>query len=788
MKAIKKKPEIKKKRAEGKPVTSPSKPPGQTNEYLESLFTYANAPIIVWDPQLKITHFNKAFESLTGRKAEEVIGKSIEILFQHDRIKGPIELIAKTLQGEQWHFGEIDIGHLDGSVRTVLWNLATIFAVDGDTPVATIVQGHDITERKKAEEALLKSEELFRSLFDNMLNGFAYCKMLFDQERPQDFIYLNVNKAFETLTGLKNVVGKKVSEVIPDIKESDPELLERYGRVALTGIPEVFEVYLQALKMWFSISVYSPEKEYFVAVFDVITERKKADEELIKNEERFRQITENTEELIWEVDADGLYTYVSPVVEKILGYKPEEVVGKKHFFDFFAPDIKEKIKKSASVYFLRKQVIKKTSNKYVHKQGNIVLIETSGVPILDSKGTLLGYRGVDIDITEHRRLENQLRQSQKMEAVGQLAGGIAHDFNNILTAIYGYASAALRNMVQNDPNRLNIEHLHEAAERAAQLTQSLLTFSRKQIINIKPVGLHEIISNVEKFLVRVIGEDIKVRIVFNESEINVLVDSGQIEQVIMNLATNARDAMTKGGRFTIETALTEIDAQFISNHGFGKPGKYAVVSVTDTGIGMDEETRKRIFEPFFTTKGVGKGTGLGLAMVYGIVKQHDGYINVYSEPGNGTTFRIYLPVAGAGVKAISEENSVETVMPHGTETVLLAEDNETVKRLISDVLGEFGYTVIIANDGQDAVEKFTENRERIQLLLFDMIMPNKNGKEAYEEIRKMNPEIRVIFMSGYTADIIKEKDSLGDNLAFITKPMLPVDLLRKVREALDRGK
>ena len=788
MKARTKKPEVKKKCPEDKPVFSPSTPPGQTNEYLESLFNYANAPIIVWDPQLKITRFNKAFESLTGRKTKEVIGKSLEILFQHDRVKGSMELIAKTLLGERWQIVEIDILHLDGSVRTVLWNSATIFAADGKTPVATIAQGHDITERKRAEEALWKSEELFRSLFDNMLNGFAYCKMLFDRERPQDFIYLNVNKAFETLTGLKNVVGKKVSEVIPDIKESDPGLLERYGRVALTGIPEVFEVYLQALNMWFSISAYSPEKEYFVAVFDVITERKKAEEELRKSKERFEQVTENTEELIWEVDAQGLYTYVSPVVEKILGYKPEEVVGKKHFFDFFAPDIKEKIKKAASEYFLRKQAIKKTSNKYLHKQGNIVLIETSGAPILDSKGILLGYRGVDIDITERRQIENQLRQSQKMEAVGQLAGGIAHDFNNVLTAIYGYGSAALRSMLQSDPNRLNIEHLLEAAERAAQLTQSLLTFSRKQIINIKPVGLHEIISNVEKFLVRVIGEDIKVRIVFNESEINVFADSGQIEQVIMNLATNARDAMPKGGRFTIETALTELDSGFITKHGFGKPGKYAVISLTDTGIGMDEETRKRIFEPFFTTKGVGKGTGLGLAMVYGIVKQHDAYINVYSEPGKGTTFRIYLPVVQEGVKGISEESSVETVMPHGTETVLLAEDNEVLQRLITEVLSEYGYTVIIAKDGQDAVEKFTDNRDRIQLLLFDVIMPNKNGKEAYEEIRKMNPEVSVIFMSGYAADVIKDKGFLGDNLAFIAKPMTPINLLRKVREVLDRGK
>ncbi|OGL48370.1 MAG: hypothetical protein A3H37_05200 [Candidatus Schekmanbacteria bacterium RIFCSPLOWO2_02_FULL_38_14] len=525
--------------------------------------------------------------------------------------------------------------------------------------------------------------------------------------------------------------------------------------------------------------------EWLGASVGITLLRSQIEKTLRKSEERFRQITESKEECIWEVNAVGLYTYISPVVEKILGYKPEEIIGKKYFYNFFAPDVKEKIKTAAFEYFARKQTFKGFSNQSVHKQGNIVIIETAGVPVLDSKGTLLGYRGVDIDVTKRRQIENQFRQSQKMEAVGTLAGGIAHDFNNMLTAIIGYASIAMNNMEQDSPNRLNIKHVLEAAEQASQLTQSLLTFSRKQITDIKPVDLNEIIRKVQKFLVRVIGEDIKIRIVLNESDVNILADSSQIEQVIMNLATNARDAMPKGGMLTIETALTEIDSEFIIAHSYGKPGKYAIMSATDTGIGMDEETKKKIFEPFFTTKKVGKGTGLGLSMAYGIIKQHDGYINVYSEPGEGTTFRIYLPLALVKKETADEKSMENKLIPNGTETVLVAEDDKMLQKLTSEVLSESGYTVILAQDGQEAVDKFIEHRDSIQLLLFDIIMPKKNGKEAYDEIIKICPSMKVLFISGYAADIIREKGILKDGLSFVTKPISPTALLRKVREVLD---
>ena len=361
---------------------------------------------------------------------------------------------------------------------------------------------------------------------------------------------------------------------------------------------------------------------------------------------------------------------------------------------------------------------------------------------------------------EQARLQDQLRQSQKMEAVGLLAGGIAHDFNNMLMAIVSYGGVLQMKMAEDDPLMPYVDKMLTVVDRAAALTQSLLAFSRKQVINLQPCNLNDIIRKVEKFLARIIGEDIEIQTTFREDPLAVNVDSGQIEQVLMNLATNARDAMPHGGSLSIATESTEIDREFIKAHGYGEPGRYALFSVSDTGAGMDAATIKRIFEPFFTTKELGKGTGLGLAVVYGIVKQHGGYINVYSEPGKGTTFRICLPLLKSDEYAGTEPAS-RPRPTGGTETILLAEDETELRQLLKDVLTEFNYTVIEAVDGEDAVSKFTGNRERIQLLLLDLIMPKKSGKHACDEIQKMGSDVRTIFISGYPPDVIQGKAMRG---------------------------
>lgn len=422
---------------------------------------------------------------------------------------------------------------------------------------------------------------------------------------------------------------------------------------------------------------------------------------------------------------------------------------------------------------------------HIHQgeHGDAQYIETRSYPLKDDSGVVTAVIEILLDVSDKRKLEEQLRQSQKMEALGQLAGGVAHDFNNILTAILGYSSLLQMKLPFDDPLRHNVEEILRSTTRASDLTQSLLAFSRKQVLNPKPIDLNETVKQVERFLHRLIGEDIKVDMRLDAEAVWALADHGQIEQVLMNLATNARDAMPNGGLLSIETGRAGFTEEYVADHGYGKPGNYALIAISDTGAGMDENTKKKIFEPFFTTKEVGKGTGLGLSIVYGIIKQHKGFINVYSESGKGTTFRIYLPLIAASAQvAQPEENAAPA---RGTETVLLAEDDEAARKLSKLVLEQFGYQVIAARDGVEAVEQFLANKHRIKLIILDVIMPKKNGREVYDEIRKLVPKIKVLFTSGYTADIIHKQGVLDEGLNFISKPASPTIFLKKVRDVLD---
>ena len=390
------------------------------------------------------------------------------------------------------------------------------------------------------------------------------------------------------------------------------------------------------------------------------------------------------------------------------------------------------------------------------------------------------------DISERLALEEQLRHSQKLESVGLLAGGVAHDFNNILQVIIGFASSMEDGLPEGDPGRQRLGRILSAAQRASQLTQNLLTFSRKETIQPRRGELNALVMRVDDFLQHVISEDIDLVTRTCPTPLDVLVDEGQIHQVLINLATNARDAMPKGGILRIETDLVAMDDEFIRLHGFGREGAWGRISVSDTGQGMDEATRLRVFDPFFTTKSPGKGTGLGLSIVYGIVTQHGGQINVYSEPGQGTTFRIYLPITTEGQFPVREEPP-EARPTHGTETILVAEDDEAVRGLVSTVLTGQGYRVILAQDGQEAVARYRENAGQVDLLLLDLIMPNLSGKAAYDEIRREWPGARALFASGYTADIIRSRGELDESAELVMKPITPVDLLRKIRGILDRS-
>jgi CheY-like chemotaxis protein len=331
-----------------------------------------------------------------------------------------------------------------------------------------------------------------------------------------------------------------------------------------------------------------------------------------------------------------------------------------------------------------------------------------------------------------------------------------------------------------------IDQIVASAERATHLTQGLLAFSRKQVIAPKPIDLNDTIKNVEKLLIRLIGEDIELKTTYADENITIFADSGQIEQVLINLATNARDAMIDSGYLSIRTEIITMDDKIAEQHGAGKPGRFALIAISDTGKGMIKETMEHIFEPFFTTKEAGKGTGLGLSIVYGIVKQHDGYINVYSEPATGTTFKMYLPLITSSVH--EEEVTVRKTPTGGNETILIAEDDEFIRALTREVLEGYGYSIIEASDGEEALNQFEINKERISLLILDVIMPKKNGKIVYESVKSIKPDVKTLFISGYTADIIHKKGLFEKNLNFLSKPIIPVELVIKVRDVLDSPK
>ncbi len=522
------------------------------------------------------------------------------------------------------------------------------------------------------------------------------------------------------------------------------------------------------------------QKTGYLCMAEDITERKKT-AEFIKN------ILECVDEGFIIIDRDFRILMANRAYSRMVERPLDEIIGRHccesslHLSepcyqtnrDCAVKDVFETRRSHSGVY-----------NRYDSK-GRSMHIETKAYPFLQGpSGEVLTVIETLVDVTDKQKLEDQLHQSQKMEAVGQLAGGIAHDFNNILTTIIGYSDLVLMDMEDEDPRRKNIEHILEGSQRAALLTKDLLLFSRKQVSERSYVDLNGVIRKVENFLIRIIGEDITCRTLLHPGSLTVQADAHQLEQVLLNLATNSRDAMKKGGAFNIATAPIRFDHEFITAYGYGQPGMYAELTVSDTGSGMDKETQQRIFEPFFTTKETGKGTGLGLAVVYGIIEKHNGYINLYSEPDLGTTFKIYLPLAP--VQPDAAEESVQPVAPGRGETILLAEDEPEVRKILKLSLESNGYRVIEADNGDDAVKKFQDNLQKISMVLLDVIMPAKNGRQAGEEIRSLRPEVKIVFISGYTGDIISEKGMLEADAELIAKPVSAEKLLRKVREVLDR--
>jgi PAS domain S-box-containing protein len=502
--------------------------------------------------------------------------------------------------------------------------------------------------------------------------------------------------------------------------------------------------------------------------------------ELEISEERYRLLVENASEGVIVVVGEKV-AFVNPRALQILCCTEEEL-NAKTFFDIIHPEDQNIV---VDFYFntLKKEdVVLQYPFRIITREDEPRWVLNNSVKIEWEKKT--GVLNIFTDITESKRLEQQFLQAQKMEAIGQFAGGIAHDFNNILTAIIGYGNLVKMKIRGEESLVKYIDNILTSAEKAANLTKSLLTFTRKQVIDPKPTDVNEVILNAEKLLSKLIGEDIEFSVKLNGNSLIVIADGNQIIQVLMNLATNARDAMPRGGELTIRTDIIEIDDTFTQGHGYGKKGLYALISFEDTGTGMTEKTMEKMFEPFFTTKEVGKGTGLGLATVYGIVKQQNGYIDVQSVLNEGTTFNIYLPI----VLSTLEENKPTRVsyVTGGSETILLGEDEEDIRNFIREVLEGYGYRIIEAIDGEDVIQKFKENKDDVQLLILDIIMPKKNGKDAYSEINSGNGgNLKVVFISGHTADFIQTHAGSGEEINFLYKPIDINTLLGEVRRVLD---
>jgi two-component system, cell cycle sensor histidine kinase and response regulator CckA len=505
--------------------------------------------------------------------------------------------------------------------------------------------------------------------------------------------------------------------------------------------------------------------------------------QLVEREELFRLITENAADMIAVVDAKGKRLYNSPSYERILGYAADDLMNTTPL-DQVHPEDQEKVTKAAAEA-LQSGSGSNLEYRMRHKDGSWRTLESRASTIVKS-GQVEKLVIVNRDVTERKRLEEQFRQSQKMEAVGRLSGGVAHDFNNLLGVIIGYGEVVQEGTDANSPLRSCVEEMLKAGHRAASLTRQLLAFSRQQVMDPRVLDLNGVVKDMEKMLKRLISEDIQLKTDLDSGLGRIKADQGQIEQVVMNLVVNARDAMPSGGSLEITTRNFYMDDNFVRRYPYPvQVGDYVLLTVADTGIGMDATTRNRVFEPFFTTKEKGKGTGLGLSTVYGVVKQSGGYIEVASEPGAGATFKIYLPKVEDALDAQKQASDIPDDL-HGTETVLLVEDELSLRKLSRHLLELCGYSVLEAENGSDALKISQEHNQRvIDLLLTDVVMPGMSGRVLADQLAKERPKTRVLYMSGYTGQTVGEHGVLAEGSYFLPKPFTREALARKVREALD---
>lgn len=664
----------------------------------------------------------------------------------------------------------------DGTIRHVRDKGEGLRSED-DSIAVMVGTSLDITHRKETEGRLRASEERFRMLFNNLSSGVAIYEAVDD---GQDFVFVAMNAAgleFGQLTG-DEVIGNRVSDVFPYVQTVG--LLDVFERVWRTGKQEDFPLIEYddgRIRQWVENTVFKLPSGLVVAIFEDTSERRLAEEE----SKRLMLAIEQAAETVVITDAHAVIQYVNPTFERVAGYSREEATGQN-------PSILKSGEHDDAFYEDMWRALTQGETwtgriTNMSKNGTLFTEDAVISPVRDDTGKIVNYVAVKRDVTEELRLEEQIRQAQKMEAIGQLTGGVAHDFNNLLQIINVGTTMALEDIPEQHPSREVLTEVINAGERAARLVAQLLLFSRRQVMRPTCEDLNEVVEEMLKMLRRIIGEDIQIEWLPAKRPGATLVDRGMVEQVIMNLCVNARDAMPEGGRLVLETHDRVLDEAYCAYHTWAEPGRYVLLSVSDTGCGMDEGMLQQVFEPFFTTKEAGKGTGLGLATVYGIVKQHAGLIHVESAPGDGSTFSVYWPIAPSQCQEAEEDEDSEA--RGGMETILLVEDDDGVQRLARRLLEKAGYTVHSARNGRDGLNLFKELNGAIDLAILDVVMPEMGGREASDRMRALHPDLKVIFASGYSEDAIHKDFVLEEGLTLLQKPFLAAELLRAVRDMLD---
>ncbi|MCX8023248.1 MAG: PAS domain S-box protein [Syntrophorhabdaceae bacterium] len=769
-------------------------------ERLENIIEATEIGTWEWNIKTGETVFNKRWAEIVGYSLDELSPTNFDTWV---RLVHPDDLIKSNTILERYFRGETDVyececrlRHKDGHWVWILDRGRVIKWDDEGKPLVMFGFHLDISERKKMEEKVREGERFLSTLINN-IPGFVYRCM-----NDRDWTMKYISEQVETITGysadelIENKVISYNDIIHPDFRESVWEQVEN-------GLRHIgfFEIYYPVVTKRGDIrwvwekgrGIYSEEGElrYLEGFVTDITETRLKEEAYLESESKLIAVTEAAQDAIVMIDGEGRVTFWNPAAERMFGYREEEAMGRdvheliapERFYETFKKMFPDFVMtgKGGAVGRTLELVAKKSSGEEFP-----VELSLSAIEIHSAWHSIAIIR----DITERKKaeeerkkLEIQFLQAQKLESIGRLAGGVAHDFNNILSVIIGYGEIIQTRLLEDDPLKDYVNQIVEAGKKAAGLTNQLLAFSRKQILKPVPIDLNDLLRNIEKMLKRLIGEDINLRLLLTDRLPAIFADPGQIEQVIMNLAVNARDAMPHGGILTIETSTTLIEQTKVIEYGWFKPGRYVLLTVSDTGSGIKKETLEHIFEPFFTTKKT--GTGLGLATVYGIVKQSDGVILVDSDEGKGTTFRVYLPVVEIdGVHEREDKNKKQVIEGGKGQHILVVEDEEMVRNFIHTALTQKGFVVTTANNGIEAIELIEKQGLKPDLLITDVVMPGMSGSVLAERIGEIMPELKILFMSGYTEEAMIKHGLADRKITLLHKPFTVDNLISHIRRLL----